>query len=84
MINTLAVASNGYLTPYTIRTLEVSVDGYLIETIVPIHRDNGNDTGKSEYNASAATASEAERRRRIIKNEENDILTVLQIWIKCV
>ena len=35
MINPLSVVSNGYLYPYTKKSLSVSVDGYLIEQDIP-------------------------------------------------
>lgn len=73
MINTLAVATGGYITPFVKKSLAISVDGYLIETeiqTIPFEPDKGG-AGISKYSGFG---------KFYYKKQEDELMIVLKAW----
>jgi hypothetical protein len=79
MVNSLCVVSNGYLNPFTIKALEVSVDGYLIETVTPVKPSGGG--GGEDIEVAKPRQELIYKKWRVEVN--NDILfAVIQVFLK--
>lgn len=79
MINPATVAARGYITKFNIKTLEVGVRGYLIESITPVKPSGGG---------GGAEDIEVKPRQGLIYKKwrvevNNDILfAVIQVFLK--
>ena len=88
MINPLSVASNGYLYPYTKKSLSVSVDGYLIEQDIPPSPPSSGSSGGGGNGAAAVMLKnpfqlELEEQERMIKIDEENIINIIKIFLEC-
>lgn len=87
MINPLSVVSNGYLYPYTKKSLSVSVDGYLIEQDIPPNppSPSGGGGGTGVGGAIFRTPLDLYREEelRLIKVDDENIINIIKIFLEC-
>jgi len=76
MVNPLSVASNGYLYPDDNWTLSVSVDGYLIEILIPPAGGGGGVGGGRHHNKNYE-----ENKLDIYKEEDEEILLIIKSFV---
>lgn len=74
MISPISVATNGYLYPYNNDTLAISVDGYLIESIIIPSRPSKTEITGGSFDGDV--------RKRVIKEQNDDIELFMRCYIE--
>ncbi len=77
MISPISISTRGRISSSVKRTLTISVIGWLVGTITPVPVNRSDDGG------AGIAQRYIQKEDRSWVYEEEDILNIIKIWIKC-